>query len=225
MKIRFFSLLITLAFLAFSGLAVAHPCKHHEVKTHEHCSPATDPVTSLYTVTSTGGTTGTHEHGLVWGWDWLDGAAKSVDYVDFKNVGWGAVNLSYFQALNGPFSTNGVNCFPSVDVQLHAGGFGKSKHSSANGKFWFQGFTNDGSGIPVLYLLQLYGVFDDVKKWPPATNTHTLITMTAWKMSVENEGQEIKNISCLGEGDTETDPVFPTTIIFPETIIKVARTQ
>ena len=112
-----------------------------------------------------------------------------------------------------------------VDVELHSGGLGKSRKSSANGKFWFQGFTNDGSDTPVLYLLQLYGVFDNVKKWPPAENTDSILTMTAWKIGVENEGQAIKNISCLGEGDTETAPVFHTTIEFTETKITVTRTQ
>ena len=229
MKVRCLALLITLAFLAFTSLAVAHPCKHHDPN-HEHCSPATDPVTSLYTVTSTGGTIphdhGLINHGLISGVDWLDGAAKGdVGYSNLKNSGSGTVDLSYFQHTNGPFSTNGANCFPSGDVPLHSGAISKSKHSSARGMFWFVGSTNDVPGTPVLYLLQLYGVFDNVKKWPPAKNTDSVLTMTAWKIGVENEGQAIKNISCLGEGDTETAPVFHTTIEFTETKITVTRTQ
>jgi len=46
MKTRYLAILATLAFLGFSVPAAAHPCKHHDDKSDEHCIPDTEPAPS-----------------------------------------------------------------------------------------------------------------------------------------------------------------------------------
>ena len=77
---------------------------------------------------------------------------------------------------------------------------GKSKGNSAAATFWFWGYTNDDSETQVLYRAGLKGTFSDSGNWPPATATVQTLTLTDWRIAVENEGREIKAISCLKEG-------------------------
>ncbi len=49
MKIRYFTILATLAFLGFSATAAAHPCERHEDKSDKHCAVKDGPQ-STFTV-------------------------------------------------------------------------------------------------------------------------------------------------------------------------------
>jgi len=202
MKTRYLTILTTLAFLGFSVSVVAHPCKHHidTEPEHPHCNstPTTDPE-DLYSVSSSAGS-----DLYVRGFEWQEGAGKSLD-------GSALLNLSYFHS-NGQFTNDATKCFPANDVALFAGGLNKKGNAgAAKGMFWFVGKTGDGN-TEVLYLLQVFGKLDYPDDWPPEKSN--VMRMTEWSMKVENEGKQVKDISCLGEGTTGFS-----------TIISVIKTQ
>ena len=106
----------------------------------------------------------------------------------------------------GPFSGDrGMKCFGSnpFEIPLNPGGhIKKGRGGRAEGHFWFPGFTWDkleGEQVPVLYLLSVFGQFDP-GDWLPASGNTTRMTMIDWELRVENEGDTVKNISCIGEG-------------------------
>lgn len=124
-------------------------------------------------------------------------------------------DLSFFTSLKGLFGDiedvgdipNGAKCFPLDDKNIlvktliHQGSVTQGRGGRAESRFFFDGFTFENN-VPVLYQLQLFGLFDETEAWPPGTAGHTHVIMKDWVLSVANEGQAIKSISCIGEGET-----------------------
>ena len=48
----------------------------------------------------------------------------------------------------------------------------------------------------LIYVLKLFGKFEDGMDWPGAQT----LTMDTWELKVENEGKTIKDMSCQGDG-------------------------
>ncbi len=116
----------------------------------------------------------------------------------------GSLDLSYFRLPykdGGPFyDSRGEICFGVGDVDLFQAILSGKRRGSAEGNFWFVGNTEDGL-TEVMYRLRLFGwLVDGPDDWPPPPSGSKTMTMIDWKMVVENEGKDIKNISCLGDG-------------------------
>ncbi len=97
------------------------------------------------------------------------------------------------------------NCFqPYI---FHTGRFAihqalikKGKGGRAEGSIWLHGFTKDGV-VEVLYVLKLFGYFEQNKEWPPLDGAHSVM-MIDWELTIERGSKEITNNSCIGEGET-----------------------
>ena len=133
------------------------------------------------------------------GTDWVVDSGKDwVRYQHFWDGPQGVLtNLAFFQDA----FTNGASCFP-ISTPLFAATLQTGRAGGASAALWFDGHTNDSS-TEILYILRLDGVVDDPQNWPPEVGTTNNMMLTDWSMGVENEGKKIKNISCLGEGDTD----------------------
>ena len=92
------------------------------------------------------------------------------------------------------------NYLPPHDsaYELHQAIIKSGKKGRAEASFWFHGATTNGM-VRVLYLLKLFGTFDNPEDWPSAQK----LTMTDWELTVENEGKKIKGESCSGDGDAK----------------------
>ncbi len=139
-------------------------------------------------------------------------------------------DLSFFTMPypNGPFSgLDGENCFGTLeidfstqDIPLFGGQIKKGRGGRAEGSFYFFASTDNddpADRIEVLYHIKVFGTFDQLNStgWLPSGTT--FLTMTDWEMHVENEGDTVKNISCIGEGDFDFDNGLPNTMIIDVT--------
>ena len=124
----------------------------------------------------------------------------------------GHLDLSFFTVPypNGPFDGyRGLNCFGLKDVSLYPqASIQRGRGGRAEDVFWFSAFTaNDDRDlrIPVLYQLIVLGLFEESTStgWPPSDKT--FMPMTDWVMNASNDGGELRNISCNGEGDFNFD--------------------
>ena len=165
--------------------------------------PPNDDGTQLYGLSISGEMVGE-------GKDWELLGSRTIDYKEFfADPAFGVLDLSYFQSSSGPFLLDGPVCFrrpdpssptsPTNPTKLFAANLGKSKGNLAAATFWFWGDTDDG-GTEVLYRAGLKGTFSESGDWPPADGIVKTLTLTKWRMAVENEGKDIKSISCLDEG-------------------------
>ena len=113
-------------------------------------------------------------------------------------------NLGFFREL---FGDNGTICFPDDPIPISSVILEKHKRGTAKALIWFWAYTHDiNNDTQYLYHLELNGLFTTAKDWPPAeSNT---LEMTEWSTHLGNEGNTIKNISCLSSGDTEDDTDF-----------------
>ena len=108
-------------------------------------------------------------------------------------------NLNIFSELvGGPFTEiQGAACFPpNTDFPLEAGIITKKK-GDAEVSLWFKANTWDNSDTTLFYQLHFTGDFES--DWLPVVSTD--ITMNSWSLTATNEGNDIKAISCIGEGN------------------------
>jgi len=128
------------------------------------------------------------------GSDWESSNNDKVSWQRSWGTGDGGVlNLSYFE----DEFTLGAECF-GLSGPVFAASLAQQRGGGASGAIWFEGYAEDAA-TPILYRLRIDGLFDDPDNWlPSVSNT---MTMTAWSMHLENQGRQVKNISCLGEGD------------------------
>jgi hypothetical protein len=157
-------------------------------------SPPSDDGTQLYGLVISGDMVGI-------GKDWELLGSRTIDYKEFFAApAFGELVLDYFRNSSGPFLGDGPKCFVHPDhPKLFAANLGKSKGNLAAATFWFWGDTDDGV-TEVLYRAGLKGTFGVTGDWPPADGIVKTLTLTEWRIAVENEGKDIKSISCLDEG-------------------------
>lgn len=170
--------------------------------------------------------------------DWIIGSRNTITRNEGGGVDFGLVgelkDLSFFVKFFDAIQTGyGTNCFTGTVTRddagedgdgrtftignLNQGIVGKGRGGRAESSFWFFGKTRDNS-LPVLYRLDGFGQFVDVDGalvaadddvWPPAgINDTTYLSIPDWKISTQNVGKNVKNISCIGEGSF-TDPLDP----------------
>ena len=120
----------------------------------------------------------------------------------------GQLTLSFFiQSLDsgiGPFEgTRGAMCFADGLVHMGQTIVRSGKHGQAEGSFFFKANADNGT-TPVGYLLTVIGKEDAFEGvWPPSGMT--TMTLDTWKLTAGNEPGSIRDISCLGEGNFETE--------------------
>ncbi len=133
---------------------------------------------------------------------WHDGGRKnSISGGEQHNTGFFR-DLSIFESIfntmvGDPPSTQGAVCFPPDTVFVIEGATIGQKKGRAEAAFWFQANTFEG-GQTLFY--QLYFTGDINGPWLPGTGESAQLTMTDWRLTATNEGQDIKSISCIGEG-------------------------
>jgi hypothetical protein len=181
--------ILAIAFLGLllPGIAIAKKCEPPPCRGSD---PPGNPETSLYDVVST--------PALVNGVDWLDG--KGRDEISYKYFFYdddrGFIDNSFIDDLQVFFSPDGDDCFPDdfKPVPLYQGDIFKAKKGSAKGMFWFDAYAIDGTTV-VLYMLEVFGMFEDAPWPPPPDGSHT-VTMTKWSLSVNQSD----SASCVAEG-------------------------
>lgn len=116
-------------------------------------------------------------------------------------------DLSFFTRVDGDFDEKGATCF-QVPTVIHQGSVAQGRGGRAESRFFFEGFTHTevaGEFVEINYQLQLIGDFVPDDPWPPTDNMTTTLTMTTWELSASNEGQAIKDISCIGKGTVDVN--------------------
>ena len=93
-------------------------------------------------------------------------------------------------------------CFGARTFSIEAGLIKPAKKGTVQASFWFEANTWDNSGTTLFYLLHYTGEFMSGSAWLPESGNPGLLTMTHWKSTATNEGEDIKAISCIGEGAT-----------------------
>ena len=191
-------LVIVVGLLLVSPLALAKPvCPNDPDLKWPKCEPTGGGSTPRYynvdiDVPMVGG-------GTNWRGD------RDVNYKGFWDTAYSnaSLDLTYFQGA----IPDGADCFPdSTNVLTQVILSDTSKGAKA--QFWFPGTTTDGIGV--LYYLMLYkGTLENESTWPPTVGSKSTMDMKFWKMRVSNEGNTIKQKSCLKEdGDFEEDHVI-----------------
>ena len=160
-----------------------------------------------YSVTITGAVSGGSDA------PWTETSGGKNIQGDYRSGDFGHLDLSFFTMSYpyGPFTgSRGENCFGSAPVSLYPqAAIARGRGGRAEGRFWFWGSTDNEDSIPVLYQFIVLGLFDKSTStgWPPSDTTS--MTMTDWVMNASNDGGELKNISCNGEGKFDIDnPMF-----------------
>jgi hypothetical protein len=107
------------------------------------------------------------------------------------------------------FGTYGILCFPDDPINISSVILEKHKRGTARALIWFWAYTRDDNVTLHQYHLELNGLFTGAtgaNDWPPLeSNT---LEMTEWSTHLGNEGNTIRNVSCLSSGDTEDDTDF-----------------
>ena len=201
MKISRLSILSLILAIAVISLGYANPSFADKPGTgecveteHEHCHDD-DGQEVTYSVMISGDVSGNGDN-------WIGGVGGK-NGIGLNDAGEGGgvgelTALTFLTSSTGPFVTDGLKCFGSSSRLIHQAIIKRGRGGRAEASFWFDGKTNDGSDTDVLYALALFGKFHEFNVWPPVGEPH-LIIMTDWKIIVENEGKEIKSISCIGE--------------------------
>ena len=204
LRLSTLSLTLAIAMMTLGYVSVASAAKPICPGDHPSCKEAGE---SGYSVTIEGHVEGASADMEGASADnWLGGVAgkNSIglnDASEGHNVG-AFTGLEFFTGNDSPFGSDGASCFPSAPFTIHQAIISRGKGGRAQASFWFDGFTKHDN-TSVLYALALFGQFDSDKAWPPVEGEHHLIMMTDWKIIVENEGKEIKSISCIGEGEPD----------------------
>ena len=167
---------------------------------HPHC-PGGSTDDQLYDVEITGFISGV-------GNNW--GAGKKQVGFNFSNSAGPNGQLSNLDFFRGLFGAEGIICFPDETIEISSVILEKHKRGTAKALIWFLAYTHDPTNkTQYLYHLELNGLFtgpNGSKDWPPASSN--TLEMTEWSTHLGNEGNTIKNVSCLSSGDTEDDTDF-----------------
>jgi hypothetical protein len=158
---------------------------------HPHCrdEPTDD---QLYNVKITGYINGVGDN---WG-----AGQKQIGF-NFSNSAGPNGQLSNLVNFRLLFGNDGITCFPDDPIDISSVILEKHKRGTAKALIWFWAYTREpGNTEQYLYHLELNGLFDEAKDWPPLSSN--ILKMTEWSTHLGNEGNTIKNISCLSSGDT-----------------------
>ena len=93
-------------------------------------------------------------------------------------------------------------CFGAGPHTIEAGVIKPAKKGTVQASFWFEANTWDNSATTLFYLLHYTGEFMTGSPWLPESGNPGILNMTHWELSATNEGEDIKAISCIGEGAT-----------------------
>ena len=112
-----------------------------------------------------------------------------------------------FNALDLAAGVAGSNCFRDGPLFTMDGAtVNRGRGGTAESIFVFRASTEDlGDDYMPLYSLSMFGDTVPSEDWPPSDAGTTMI-MTDWVLKVENESQDVRNISCLGEFVLGDDP-------------------
>ena len=106
-----------------------------------------------------------------------------------------------FNALDGVDGDAGDNCFrEELPILLQESMVKRGRGGREESTLRFFAWTEipENEYMP-LYQLNLFGDTVPSEDWFPSSGSSTTMTMTDWKLQLEAEGQDVKNISCLGE--------------------------
>ncbi len=176
--------------------AYAH-CEGKHSGNHPHCRDGggVDPDDAAYSVLITGDVMGNSLDEFPWS---QGGGQKAVGGQQ-HNAGV-LTDLSFFTALvNGPFTAiQGSACFGAYPFQLWGGFIKAGKKGTAKASFWFEANTHTEPAQTLFYSLQYTG--DLPPGWLPEIGSPAILNMNHWTLGVPNVGEDIKAISCTGEG-------------------------
>ena len=202
--LRLSTLSLTLAIAVFA-LGYVNPSfagKPDKCPDHPSCKDGGD---AKYSVAISGDVLGNS----VAGYPWSKGGGRNTINSPPYNAGF-LTDLSFFAALPveppPPFTAGQATvCFAAGTFPLYGGFINQGKKGTAQANFWFFAKTYDGippgsDPITVLYQLTYTGVF--ASGWLPEIGSPAFLNMNEWRLHAENEGDDIKAISCIGEGTT-----------------------
>ena len=191
-------LLASIFFLLFVGLSASY-AEHKKNPKAGHGGGGSGGDDATYSVFITGDVGGNSLEAS----PWSSGGGKKTISGRQHNAGV-LTDLSFFTALvNGPFTAiQGSACFGAYPFQLFGGTIKPGKKGTAQASFWFEANTYTEPAQTLFYLLHYTGVFNEGEVWLPEFGSPADLTMTHWKLSATNEGEDIKAISCIGEGTT-----------------------
>ena len=138
------------------------------------------------------------------GTDWFEtkiGRSPAAEHYPGTGSAGEIVDLSYFDDV---FSfPRALNCFGTDPVDLYSAILQKNvRKDLAATYFFFNGKTDDGE-TTVLYMLRMWGTFDESDDWlPEVTNT---MNLTTWRLAMEDPYRsQYSNVSCVGEGEFDS---------------------
>ena len=130
-----------------------------------------------------------------------------------KSIGGPAPDSGFLTNLNPFFESvfgtdDATTCFGVGDFVIRGGGLGTGKKDVAKAQFWFDAKTFEGIPpeselITLTYQLQYLGTFSE-PNWLPGPGETSYLIMDEWRLTATNEGEDIKAISCIGEGLTSS---------------------
>ena len=215
LRLSTFSLTLAIAVFAFSHVNPASA-----EKPGANCDPMAGPVHSsckddeggddaIYDVDITGLVTFSSQN------HWITGSGRNKIVPGATHTGT-FTDMTPLAAFFGDDSdtdqvSDGVECFlaPFQDL-VFAAHITQGKGGRIEVGLWFGGKTWEGDDI--LYVLFLFGPRGQ-EQWPPDPDQTTVINIIDWDLSVSNEGQAIKDISCIGEGPIPEGLVVPITTL------------
>ena len=151
------------------------------------------------------------------GTNWQSSSNNQIQYQEFWEQSTGSINLSYFFDRFGKDASadereRGVTCFGSIssdgDVDVFSAILSQAKNGiDATAVIWFRGYPSE-TIVEILYRLRLDGA---IVPQSGLLAEDSVMTLTDWSMHIENQGRWMKEESCLGseEFDSE-DPVILT---------------
>ena len=73
----------------------------------------------------------------------------------------------------------------------------KNADHTAEAWFWFEADGNDDpTTTDIVYLLKMFGTFEDGVPWLPTVGKSNKLTLDAWEMGIE--GNKFKDVACTG---------------------------
>ena len=126
-----------------------------------------------------------------------------------QNVSLGTKTISTPYGYDIELDLSSFDCFDGkYEGPLQVGKSKKNDIYPAHAWFWFYG-EGKGEATDILYLLKMYGTFEDGALWPPPTVNETIeITLIDWELTTENKRD--KNKACTGNGNFSTNAVTIT---------------
>ncbi len=181
---------------------------------HRHCDPeppgggggGKGEDGDVFTMLISGDIGGESKDGFPWsrsgGKDSIGGPPGDHDS-GVSNSGTLTDVATFFAALiGGPFTVDQANeCFGDNNPDIRGGGLGTGKKDVAQAQFWFDAETFvENSDRVVTYQLRYLGTFKGAEWLPAPAGQISELIMKEWRLTATNEGQDIKAISCIGEG-------------------------